>query len=82
MDILVKEIDGKDTIWYSSKYVESQIEQAYQVGLFKGIKVEFHAVSPFNDDMVDDLISEFKKRVQSEYELLISKLHGSKKIGY
>jgi hypothetical protein len=67
MDCLIRERDGKDEIWYSENYLKQQIELAYTAGIFKGIRVDFHAIVPFNNEMVDDLVGEFNKRVNEEY---------------
>ena len=46
---------------------------AYRAGIHKGIKVEFHALTPINNDMLDDLTNEFKKRIEEEYQIAYSK---------
>jgi len=68
MDSLIRERNGKDEVWYSAEYLKQQIELAYRAGIHKGIKVEFHAVTPMNGEMVNDLTTEFKKRVEDEYQ--------------
>ena len=42
---------------------------AYRAGIHKGIKVEFHAVTPMNGEMVNDLTTEFKKKVEEECQI-------------
>lgn len=69
MDMLIRETNGKEDIWYSSDYLKRQIEQAYRAGIHKGIRVEFHAVMPMDGSMVSNLISEFKKKVDEEYKI-------------
>jgi hypothetical protein len=69
INILIRERNGKDEIWYSEGYVKQQIEIAYRAGVSKGIKVEFHAVIPNNDEMVNDLTNEFKKIVEQECQI-------------
>lgn len=36
-----------------------QIELAYQAGIHKGLRVEFHAVEPMNGGAVESLVGEF-----------------------
>lgn len=68
MDTLLRErSDGTEEIWYSESYVRAQIETAYRAGLHKGIKVQFHSVTPMDGEMVDDLTKEFEKRIKEEY---------------
>jgi len=69
MDSLIRERNGKDEIWYSEEYLKKQMEMAYRAGIYKGIKVEFHAVIPMNDNMVNDLVTEFKKKVGQEFQI-------------
>jgi hypothetical protein len=61
MDILVRERNGEDELWYSEKYVTEQIKLAHQAGVHAGIQVEFHTISPINGENVEFL-------VQEEYE--------------
>jgi hypothetical protein len=68
MDSLIRERNGKEEIWYSEEYLRNQIELAYSAGIHRGIKVEFHAVTPLNTDAVNDLITEFKRKVEEEYQ--------------
>ena len=68
MDALIRERNGKEEIWYSNDYLKRQIEQAYEAGIHRGIRVEFHAVIPMDGKAVEDLTDVFKKRVQEEYE--------------
>ena len=68
MDILIKERDGKEEFWYSDIYLKRQIELAYQAGIHKGMVVQFHAVEPINGDAVENLVSEFNKRINEEYQ--------------
>ncbi len=79
MDVLIKEINGKDTIWYSEQYLKNQMEQSYQAGLHKGIKVNFHAVEPMNESSKESLVSEFLKRVNDEYNKAYGNLEVWKK---
>ena len=69
MDTLIRERNGKEEIWYSEKYLRTQIEQAYKAGIHKGLKIEFHAITPMNGEMVNDLIDVFNKKVIDEYQL-------------
>jgi hypothetical protein len=69
MDSLIRERNGKEEIWYSEGYLKQQMEMAYRAGIYKGIKVEFHAVTPMNGEMVNDLTTEFKKKVEDEYQI-------------
>lgn len=69
MDRLIRERNGKEEIWFSEEYLKKQMEMAYRAGIYKGIKVEFHAVTPMNSDMVNDLTTEFKNRVEEEYQI-------------
>lgn len=75
MDKLIREKNGVEEVWYSEDYVTKQIELALQTGIHRGIKVEFHAVTPFNTKMVDELVVEFKKRVETEYNKLYDELY-------
>ena len=68
MDTLIRERNGKEEIWYSEDYLKQQIELAYQAGIHKGIRVEFHAIHPMSINHVEDLVSEFKKRLNDEYQ--------------
>lgn len=67
MYTLIREKNGKEEIWYSDEYLKSQIELSYRAGLHKGIKVEFHAITPMDGRAVDNLVSEFKRRLDEEY---------------
>ena len=68
MKLLIRERNGIEETWYSDKYFIEQLKLAYQAGIHRGIKVEFHAVIPMDDRNVEDLTDVFKKRVQEEYE--------------
>jgi predicted transcriptional regulator len=68
MDTLIREINGKEEIWYSDSYLKKQIELAFRAGIQKGIRVEFCALQTFNKKMVNDLTTEFNKRVSDEYK--------------
>ncbi len=72
MDSLIRERNGKEEVWYSEEYLKQQIEMAYRAGIHKGIKVEFHAITPIDDKMVVDLTKEFKNRVEEEYQTAFS----------
>lgn len=72
MDRLIKEEGGRERIWYSDAYLKNQISRAFLAGIARGIKVTFHAAAPIdmmreNADMIDDLMAEFKRRVDEEY---------------
>jgi hypothetical protein len=68
MDILLRERNGKEEIWYSDKYLKEQIELAYRAGIHKGIKVKFHAITPMDGVAVDDLIHKFNQKVEEEFQ--------------
>lgn len=68
MNTLIRERNGKEEIWYSENYLKQQIELAYNAGMYKGIRVEFHAVEPINGEAVESLVIEFKRRLNEEYE--------------
>ena len=68
MDTLIREVNGKEEIWYSDEYLKTQIEMAHRSGISKGIRVEFHAVTPMNSETVEDYIDEFKRRLEDEYQ--------------
>ena len=68
MDTLIRERNGKEEIWYSDSYLKQQMELAYQAGIHKGIRVEFHAIEPMTGEAVDSLVSEFKRRLNEEYQ--------------
>lgn len=68
MDSLIRERNGKEEIWYSDNYLKKQMELAYQAGIHKGIRVEFHAIEPMNGESVESLVSEFKRRLNEEYQ--------------
>jgi hypothetical protein len=72
MDTLIRERNGKEEIWYSGDYLKLQIEQSHRAGIHKGIRVEFHAITPMNDKSVEDLTDAFKKRVEEEYQISYS----------
>jgi hypothetical protein len=69
MDTLIRERNGKDEIWYSEGYLKQQIEMAYRAGIYRGIKVEFHAVTPMSAEMENNLMTHFKNRVEEEYQI-------------
>lgn len=68
MDTLVLKDGDKQQIWYSEEYLKHQIEEAFRAGLFKGVRVQFHAVTPMNSDAVNNLVDEFNRRIKEEYE--------------
>lgn len=68
MDTLIRERNGKDEVWYSDNFLKQQIQLAYQAGIHKGMKVEFHALEPMNDEAVESLVNEFKRRLNEEYQ--------------
>ena len=68
MDTLIRERNGKEEIWYSVEYLKRQLELAFHAGISKGIKVEFHAVTPMNSETVEDYINEFKSKREDEYQ--------------
>jgi hypothetical protein len=72
MNILIRERNGKEEIYYSDEYLKRQIELSYKAGLHKGIKVQFHAVTPMDGRAVDNLVSEFKRRLDEEYQISFS----------
>jgi hypothetical protein len=72
MDTLIRERNGKEEIWYSDNYLKRQMELAYQAGIHKGIRVEFHTVEPMNMEAVESLVSEFKRRLNEEYQKVYS----------
>ena len=72
MDILIKEINGKDEIWYSEKYLKSQIELAYRSGISKGIRIEWHSIIPTNETTINETLKEFKKRVDQEFQISLN----------
>ena len=39
---------------------------AYRAGIHKGIRVDYHTVTPSDVDAIDDLTKEFKSRVEEE----------------
>jgi len=68
MDVLIREKNGNDEIWYSENYLKKQVELAYQAGIHRGIRVEFHALEPSNLENAKKLVDEFKNRVYKEFE--------------
>lgn len=68
MDVLLKEINGKETIWYSENYLKTQLDLAFRSGISSGIKVNFHAVEPCDRKQVDEMISLFKEKVEECYK--------------
>jgi len=68
MDMLIRERNGKEERWYSEDYIKEQIQLAHQSGIHRGLRVEFHAVTPMDDKQVDDLTKEFNRRVEEEYQ--------------
>jgi hypothetical protein len=69
MDSLIRERNGKEEIWYSQEYLIKQMEMAYRAGIFRGMKVQFHAVTPIHGEAVNNLTEEFKKKVEEEYQI-------------
>ena len=72
MGTLIRERNGKEEIWYSDDYLKGQIEQAYRAGIHKGIRVEFHSITPMDNKSVEDLTDVFKKKVEKEYQIAYS----------
>jgi hypothetical protein len=68
METLIRERNGKEEIWYSEEYLKTQIELAFQAGISKGIRVEIHALQPMDGDSVNNLINEFHRRREEEYQ--------------
>ncbi len=68
MDCLIRERNGEEEVWYSENYLKYQVELAYQTGLHKGMRVEFHAIEPMDGKAVESLVSEFKRRLNEEYQ--------------
>lgn len=64
---IIKEINGKDEIFYSKEYLIDQLNLAYQAGLYKGIRVNFHAIEPSNINEVNLLKKEFNKLLNEEF---------------
>lgn len=73
MAILIKEINGKDTIWYSESYVKDQIEQAFKSGMFEGCKIEFHSITPLSEESFNKTLNEFKEKLRAEYNEALHK---------
>ena len=44
MDSLIREINGKEEVWYSELYLNKRIKDAYEYGYQKGIRIEIHKV--------------------------------------
>lgn len=68
MDTLIRELNGKEEIWYSDSYIKQQMHLAYQAGLYKGTKIEFHAIEPLDGEAVESLVSEFKRILNEEFQ--------------
>ncbi len=68
MDTLTIERNSKYETWYSADYIKQQIEIAYRSGMHKGARFEFHAIEPVSKESVENLVSEFKQRLNDEYQ--------------
>lgn len=66
MDVLVKEIDGVETIWYSEDYVKTLVENAELKGFSEGVRVELHAVTPINEEGLIDLSKHINDKITTE----------------
>lgn len=67
MDILIKEIHGRDTTWYSESYLEQQIQNAYMVGLANGARIEVHCVEPFDTEHQKKIAQDIKNVILEKY---------------
>lgn len=72
MDSLIREKNGKEEIWYSQDYLIKQMELAHRAGVHNGIRVEFHAITPVDDESVENLLTKFEKLVDKEYQRAMS----------
>lgn len=68
MDTLIRERNGVEEIWYSDDYLKQQIEMAYNAGINRGIRVQFHAVIPMDGRQVDDLTDRFHEKINNEFK--------------
>ena len=53
-------------IYYNEEYLREQIDRAFEKGFLKGIRVEFHSMSPQNDEQVLKCISNFYQHIGKE----------------
>jgi hypothetical protein len=74
MDILIKEINGKDTIWYSDSYIQKQIENAYMVGLANGSRIEVHCVEPFDSEHSKKIAADIKTEILKTYSETVDRV--------
>ncbi len=68
-----KDSDGQ--LWYSPEHMENQIINSYHIGVIDGIRVNFHAMVPYDNEALISLESEFWKRVNNEYNKMLEKSH-------
>lgn len=74
MDILVKEINGKDTVWYSQAYIEKQMQNAYQVGLINGCKIQVCSIQPFDHEHENEIAQKIKSVILKEYNETVGRV--------
>lgn len=67
MTAIIKE-DKDGNNWFNEEYLIKQKERAYNEGFIKGIKIEFHSVSPQNTEEVLKCIDNFYKHIGKEQE--------------
>lgn len=57
-----------DELWYSEDYIKQQIEKSFRAGIMQGIRIDFHAIHPRDEEHVERLFNQFWSRVDEEYE--------------
>ena len=68
MGILIREVDGKETTWFSKEYVQRQKDMSFQEGVVQGAKIEFHALEPGDEDAMKQRIADFRGEVIKSYK--------------
>ena len=65
--MMIKE-DSDGNKWYNAAYVKEMCLRAEMKGLIRGKKIEFHAVSPQDDEQVQERITDFYNQIYSKIE--------------
>ena len=66
--MIKEDLDGQQ--WYNEDYVNEMMSRSYWEGFIKGIKIEFHAVTPQDDESVKRRIADFYNHIsKTRHEL-------------
>jgi hypothetical protein len=82
-DTLLRDKNGKEELWYSedyfnkcvdksNEYVREQIERAFNAGLNRGMRVEFHGMydtnKQFDETYLNEHIKRFYDKLDEQYK--------------